>query len=144
MKLGDDYQYPIKGSGEYSYKLDFGKSLTMKEVLFFPGLKKRRWEVKIKLSQYTPSLTPSQQERKFITSRVSTLKKITLEEIYLGSYVIHVMKQDIMQGIVLRNQSQQRRATKEDIMLMMQRMMNHPRRDPDMKEKILQVRMNMF
>ena len=40
MKLGDDYQYPIKGSGEYSYKLDSGKYLTMKEVLFVPGLKK--------------------------------------------------------------------------------------------------------
>ena len=33
---------------------------------------------------------------------------------------------------------------KEDIMLMLQRMMNHPERDPDMKEKILQARMNMF
>ena len=33
---------------------------------------------------------------------------------------------------------------KEDIMLMLQRMMNHPERDPDMKVKILQVRMNMF
>ena len=31
---------PIKGSGEYSYKLDSGKSLTMNEVLFVPGLKK--------------------------------------------------------------------------------------------------------
>ena len=40
VKLGDDYQYPIKGSGEYSYKLDYGKSLTMKEVLFVLGLKK--------------------------------------------------------------------------------------------------------
>ena len=40
VKLGDDYQYPIKGSGESSYKLDSGKSLTMKEVLFVPGLKK--------------------------------------------------------------------------------------------------------
>ena len=40
MKLGDDYQYPIKGSGESSYKLDFGKSMTMKEVLFVLGLKK--------------------------------------------------------------------------------------------------------
>ena len=40
VKLGDDYQYPIKGSGESSYKLDFGKSLTMKEVLFVPGFKK--------------------------------------------------------------------------------------------------------
>ena len=39
-KLGDGYQYPIKGSGESSYKLDFGKSLTMKEVLFVPELKK--------------------------------------------------------------------------------------------------------
>ena len=33
---------------------------------------------------------------------------------------------------------------KGDIMLMLQRMMNHPERDPDMKVKILQVRMNMF
>ena len=40
VKLGDDYQYPIKGSGEYSYKIDYGKSITMKEVLFVPGLKK--------------------------------------------------------------------------------------------------------
>ena len=40
VKLGDDYQYPIKGSGESSYKLDPGKSLTMKEVLFVLGLKK--------------------------------------------------------------------------------------------------------
>ena len=40
VKLGDDYQYPIKGSGESSYKLDFRKFMTMKEVLFVPGLKK--------------------------------------------------------------------------------------------------------
>ena len=39
VKLGDDYQYPIKGSGESSYKLDFGKSMKMKNVLFVPGLK---------------------------------------------------------------------------------------------------------
>ena len=64
--------------------------------------------------------------------------------IYLESYVIHVMKQDIMQRTILRNQSQQIRATKEDIMLMLQGMMNHPRREPDMKVKILQGRMNMF
>ena len=41
VKLGDDYQYPIKGSGEYSYKLDSRKSMKMKDVLFVPGLKKR-------------------------------------------------------------------------------------------------------
>ena len=40
VKLGDDYQYPIKGIGESSYKLDSRKSLTMKEVLFVPVLKK--------------------------------------------------------------------------------------------------------
>ena len=40
VKLGYDYQYPIKGSGEYSYKLDSGKSLAMKEVLFVLGIKK--------------------------------------------------------------------------------------------------------
>ena len=40
VKLGDDYQYPIKGSCESSYKLDSGKSMKMKNVLFVPGLKK--------------------------------------------------------------------------------------------------------
>ena len=40
VKLRDDYQYPIKGSGESSYKLDSGKSIKMKYVLFVPGLKK--------------------------------------------------------------------------------------------------------
>ena len=34
VKLGDDYQYPIKGSGEASYKLDSDKSLKMKDVLY--------------------------------------------------------------------------------------------------------------
>ena len=33
VKLGDDYQYSIKGSGESSYKLESGKSITMKEVI---------------------------------------------------------------------------------------------------------------
>ena len=40
VKLGDDYEYPIKYSGEASYKLDSGKSLKMKDVLYVPGLKK--------------------------------------------------------------------------------------------------------
>ena len=39
VKLGDDYQYPIKGSGEASYKLLFGKSLNMEDMLYLPGLK---------------------------------------------------------------------------------------------------------
>ena len=40
VKLGDNYQYPIKGRGESSYKLDSGKSIKMKDVLFVPKLKK--------------------------------------------------------------------------------------------------------
>ena len=40
MKLGDDYQYPIKGSGEYSYKLEYGKYLNIKDVIYVLGLNK--------------------------------------------------------------------------------------------------------
>ena len=40
VKPGNDYQYPIKGSGESSYKLDSRKSIKMKDVLFVPRLKK--------------------------------------------------------------------------------------------------------
>ena len=39
VMLGDYYQYPIKGMGEFSYKLDYGKSMKMKDVLYVPGLK---------------------------------------------------------------------------------------------------------
>ena len=40
QKVSDNYQYPIKGIGESSYKLDSGTSMNMKEVLYVPGLKK--------------------------------------------------------------------------------------------------------
>ena len=40
MKLRDAYQYPIKGSGEASYKQDSSKSLKMKDVLYVLGMKK--------------------------------------------------------------------------------------------------------
>ena len=40
LSLGDDYQYPIKGVGEASYKLDSGNPLKMKDVLYVPSLKK--------------------------------------------------------------------------------------------------------
>ena len=40
VKLGDDYQYSIKGGGEAVYHLDSGKRMKMKEVLYVPGLKK--------------------------------------------------------------------------------------------------------
>jgi hypothetical protein len=40
VKVGYDYQYPIKGVGEASYKLDSGNPMKMKEFLYVPGLKK--------------------------------------------------------------------------------------------------------
>ena len=40
VKLGGDYKYPIRGSGEASYKIDSRKSLKMKDVLYVLGLKK--------------------------------------------------------------------------------------------------------
>ena len=40
LNPGEDYQYPIKASGEASKNLDFRKSLNMKDVLYFPRLKK--------------------------------------------------------------------------------------------------------
>ena len=39
-KFGDEYQYPIKGRGEASYKIESEKSMKMKDVLFVLGLKK--------------------------------------------------------------------------------------------------------
>jgi hypothetical protein len=40
VKLDDDYQYPIKGVEEASYRLDSRKPMKMKDVLYVLGLKK--------------------------------------------------------------------------------------------------------
>ena len=40
VQLGDNYQYPIKGMGQASYKLKSVKSMKMKESLYILGLKK--------------------------------------------------------------------------------------------------------
>jgi hypothetical protein len=40
VKLGDDYHYPIKGVGEYSFKLDSRKLMKIKYFLLVPGLRK--------------------------------------------------------------------------------------------------------
>jgi hypothetical protein len=40
FSLGDDYQYPIKGMGESTYKLDSGTSMRMKELHYVLGLTK--------------------------------------------------------------------------------------------------------
>ena len=92
----------------------------------------------IKLSQYNlikPNLA---------TTEVSTLiKGITLEslEIGLSSFAIHVMKEDTLLEIVLETKVAltRIRETREDIMLMLQRMMNLPQ-----KEVYKSVMKNMF
>ena len=40
VSLGYEYQYPMKFIGESSFKVDFGTSIKMKEVLYVPSLKK--------------------------------------------------------------------------------------------------------
>jgi hypothetical protein len=40
VSLGDDYQYPIKGMGEATYKLDSRTPMRMKDVLYVLGFKK--------------------------------------------------------------------------------------------------------
>ena len=99
--------------------------------------------MKIKLSQYNPrSPDPA------ITEVSTLIIEITLEslEIGLSTFAIHVMKKDTLLEIVLRTKVAltRRRDTRKDIMLMLQRMMNLHQREPDMKVKILQARMNTF
>ena len=51
MKLGDDYQYPIKGVAKTSYKLDSKKPLKIKDVLYVLDLKKNL--LSISMLKYT-------------------------------------------------------------------------------------------
>ena len=99
--------------------------------------------MKINLSQYNP-----RNPDPAITELSTLITGITLEilEIGLNTFAIHVMKKDTFLEIVLRTKVAltRRRKVREDIMLMLQRMMNLHRREPDMKVKILQARMNMF
>ena len=43
--LGYDYQYPIKGMGEASYKLESRNSMKMKDVLYVPRLNKNIFSI---------------------------------------------------------------------------------------------------
>ena len=56
------------------------------------------------------------------------------------------MKEDTLLEIVLERKVAltRRKETREDIMLMLQRMMNLPKREPDKTMMILQVMKNMF
>ena len=56
------------------------------------------------------------------------------------------MQKDTLPKIVLETKValKRRRTTREDVMLMLQRMMNLPRRESNKKVKILQVMKSMF
>ena len=93
----------------------------------------------IKLSQYNP-----RNAEQTITKVSTPTRNITLEylvEIYLNSDAIHVMKEDTLPKIDLETKMAltRRRETREDIMLMLQRMMNLPQRESNNK-----VMKNMF
>ena len=86
--------------------------------------------MKIKLSEYNP------RNPDLATKKVSSLiKGITLEslEISVGSFSIHVMKEDTLLETVLETKVAltRRRETREDIMLMPKMMMNLPQREID-------------
>ena len=99
--------------------------------------------MKIKLSQYNP-----RNPDPAITEVSTLIIGITLEilEISLSSFAIHVMKEDTLLEIFLRTKVAltRRRETREDIMLMLQRMVNLPQREVDKSVMILQVMNNMF
>ena len=81
--------------------------------------------MKIKLSQYNP-----RNPDPAITEVSTLIKEINLEilEISLSSFAIHVMKEDTFLEIVLRTKVAltRRREKREDIILMLHRMMNLP------------------
>ena len=93
--------------------------------------------MKIKLLQPTPR----KPKGTIITPKVSL---ITLEEIGLLLDVTHVMRKVTYPNSILTSGTQRRRReTREDIMLMLQRMMNLPQRESNNKV-ILQVMNNMY
>ena len=95
--------------------------------------------MKIKLSQYNPRRT------KQIITELRILILINLIRIDPDSNDSYVMKKDTMLKNVLRTQMSltRRRETREDIMLMLQKMMDPPGKEISKKVMILQVMKNM-
>ena len=86
------------------------------------------------------------QSKKNRRDRHHRSKVSTLPPRKLNSGVILVMRYDTMAETVLETKETptRRRTTREDIMLMLQRIMNLPRRELDKKVMNLQVMKNMF
>ena len=101
--------------------------------------------MKIKISQYTPR----KAEWIIIITKVSTLtRKINLEyltEVFLVSDDLHAMRKDTSPETVPETKMALKiRTTKEEITIMLQRMMNLPIRESNKKVKILHVMKSMF
>ena len=85
--------------------------------------------------------TPRKPKGTIITPKVIL---ITLEEIGLLLDVAHVMRKVTYPNTILTKGTQRRRReTREDIMVILQRMMNLPQRESDNKVN-LQVMKNMY
>ena len=80
--------------------------------------------MKIKLSQYTPRKT----KETIIITEVSIHIRITLENIYLAFDALHVMRKDTSTNSIPETKVAltRRRETREDIIIILQRMMNLP------------------
>ena len=80
--------------------------------------------MKIKLSQYTPRKT----KETIVITEVSVHIRITLEEIYLVFDALHAMRKDTSPDSILGTKMAltRRRETREDIIIILQRMMNLP------------------
>ena len=125
----------------YSSLADYGRNAHKKKLKYLH--EKKRWEVEIKLLQYNP------RKIEQAITEVSTLTRgVTLEslKICLSSFSIHVMIKDTYPDTVQKTKRDltRKRETRENIMLMLQRMMNLPQRESDKKLMILQVMKNMF
>ena len=67
VKLGDDYQYLIKGVGEASYKFESRKLLKMKDVLYVPSLKKNLLSISgLKKKGFRVTFVDGQEERQLM------------------------------------------------------------------------------
>ena len=67
VKLGDDYQYPIKGVGEASYKLESRILLKIKDVLYVLGLKKNLLSISgLEKKGFRVAFVDGQEERQLM------------------------------------------------------------------------------
>ena len=110
----------FKGSvpeGRYSSLADYGMNAHKKKLEY--NLKKKRWEVKINLSQYNPRKAESTITKVSTLTKRKTLESVT--KICLSTFALHVMKEDTLQEIFLETKIYltRGRETRKHVMLML-------------------------